>query len=141
MMHPAAAQRLLERLGDVFLALDLGESGGAVTPVQGKRCVGHSRADLTLMARVAVRSGNVACHDLIRAVEGGGDPSHTRQSPRTLAAFRPWGSWRDARHARGLPSSLVRPTDSGNGYGSCSRAPWRVDQALSQRSIWFCAAP
>ena len=23
------------------------------------------------------------------------DPPRTRQSPRTLAAFRPWGGWRD----------------------------------------------
>src|SRR5260370_25928574 len=35
------------------------------------------------------------------------DPPHTRQSPRTLAAFRPWGSWRDERRARGLPASLA----------------------------------
>src|SRR5437588_2226656 len=30
-----------------------------------------------------------------------GDPPHTRQSPRTLAAFRPWGGWRDKRRAGG----------------------------------------
>src|SRR5271165_3791982 len=35
------------------------------------------------------------------------DPPHTRQSPRTLAAFRPWGSWRDERRARGLADSLA----------------------------------
>src|ERR1700685_1630849 len=35
------------------------------------------------------------------------DPPHTRQSPRTLAAFRPWGSWRDKRRARGLQASLA----------------------------------
>src|SRR5258706_12946663 len=42
------------------------------------------------------------------------DPPHTRQSPRTLAAFRPWGGWRDERRARGLPASLSvagRPRD------------------------------
>src|SRR6267154_2798833 len=44
----------------------------------------------------------------VREVE---DPPHTRQSPRTLAAFRPWGSWRDKRRARGLPPSLARPAD------------------------------
>src|SRR5579859_2659995 len=49
--------------------------------------------------------------NLILAGEGR-DPSHTRQSPRTLAAFRPWGSWQDKRRARGLPTSLASHADS-----------------------------
>jgi hypothetical protein len=34
MVHPAAAQCLPERLSDVILALDLGERGWPVPPVQ-----------------------------------------------------------------------------------------------------------
>ena len=37
MVHPAAAQRLPERLGDMVLALDLGEAGRAVAAVERQR--------------------------------------------------------------------------------------------------------
>src|SRR5271166_4582932 len=47
------------------------------------------------------------------------DPPHTRQSPRTLAAFRPWGGWRDERRARGLAASLA----AGRGVREPARDP------------------
>ena len=85
-------QGLPERFGDLLLALDLGEGGGPVLAVQGQRGSGCRRAGL---ARITVRgAGGVACHGL-HPRRTGRDPPHTRQSPRTLAAFRPWGSWRD----------------------------------------------
>ena len=76
-------QRLLERLGDVALADDVGERLGAVAAVER---LGHGR---TLFP------GRDRWH---RAKE---DPSHTRQSLPTLAAFRPWGSSAGWRRTRG----------------------------------------
>ena len=116
MVHPAATQRLPEWLGDVLLTLDLCEGRRAVAAVEGQRSVRNPRPGSVRIARPAGRFGDVACHDLIRA-EKGRDPSHTRQSPRTLAAFRPWGSWQDKRRARGLPPSLASSKDSLCGYG------------------------
>src|SRR5580704_3778450 len=39
-----------------------------------------------------------------------GDPPHTHQSPRTLAAFRPWGGWRD-NAVRGVTGQCSQPWD------------------------------
>jgi hypothetical protein len=39
-----------------------------------------------------------------------GDPPHTHQSPRTLAAFRPWGGWRD-NAVRGVTGQCSQPRD------------------------------
>ena len=92
MVDPAVAQRLPQRLGDVVLADDLGERLGPVAAVQRERGVDDPRAILIPRAAAAAGTGDVACRDLIRAVERKGPP-RTRQSPLTLAAFRPWGSW------------------------------------------------
>ncbi len=110
MMHPPAAQRLAERLGDLVLALDLGEAGRAVPAVERQRRGGKARPRGVRWVRGLTGTGGVACHDhiLARKVK---DPPHTRQGPRTLAAFRPWGSWRDERRARGLAASLAKTAD------------------------------
>jgi hypothetical protein len=42
MMHATAAQRLAKRLGDMILALDLGESSRAVPAVERERRSWHS---------------------------------------------------------------------------------------------------
>src|SRR5580693_5416021 len=115
MVDPAAAQRLAERLGDVILALDLSEAGRTIPAVQGQRR-GRRLLRLGRGARTLTGTGGVTCHELILAGRGKEDTPHTRQSPRTLAAFRPWGSWRDKRRARGLSASLARPGDTGASY-------------------------
>src|SRR5262245_28351950 len=65
------------------------------------------------------------------APKEGRDPSHTRQSPRTLAAFRPWGSGQDKRRARGLPPSVASGGDSLCGYGTA----WCRVSGTSRRSV------
>jgi hypothetical protein len=112
-VHSAAAKRLPERLGDVVLALDLGEASRAIPAVERKRS-GRKARRRAVCARFASDVAwiqGVACHDLILAgIPPPGrqkDPPHTRQSPRTLAAFRPWGGWRDERRAGGLDVSLA----------------------------------
>src|SRR3984885_10706033 len=101
-MDAATAQRLPEWLCDLVLTLDLSKTAGPVPAVEGQRSPwpGGVRRALRVTG-----TGGVACHDLILAEAE--DPPHTRQSPRTLAAFRPWGSWRDERRARGLAVSLA----------------------------------
>src|SRR5215472_13759714 len=110
-MHPAAEQRLSQRLGDVILTLDLGEAGRTVPPIQRERRGGQADLRNVSAAWALTGTGGAACHDLILAectLAGTvRDPPHTRQSPRTLAAFRPWGGWRDERRARGLAASLT----------------------------------
>ncbi len=75
-MHPAAAQRLPERLGDVLLSLDLSERGRPVAAVERERSVGNIGTGPNSIARPAGRTGDVACHDLIRAEEGKGPLAH-----------------------------------------------------------------
>src|SRR5215469_18674706 len=98
-MHTAAAERLPERLSNVILALDLGECGWPVPAVQGQGRGGEGRSRAIRVVGARTRPPGYVCHDLILAeltLAGAvKDPPHTRQSPRTLAAFRPWGSWRD----------------------------------------------
>ena len=91
-VDPAVAQRLSQRFGDVLLADDLGEGRRAVLAVERQRSGGGRAAAAGRV--LGGGTGLVACHDVILA-RTGRDPPHTRQSPLTLAAFRPWGSWRD----------------------------------------------
>ena len=54
------------------------------------------------------------------------DPPRTRQSPRTLAAFLPWGGWRGKRRTEGRSPSLAAP--------GTARARWA--QAIAQAPPW-----
>src|ERR1700691_316853 len=90
-IDPATSESLPERLCDVVLATDFSEGGGAVLAVEGQAAalVGVFRHDLILAGRVAECRRNMK------------DPPRTRQSSRTLAAFRPWGGWQDKRRTGG----------------------------------------
>src|SRR5262249_33159040 len=93
---------------------DLSERGGGVAAVKGQRSRRWRAAGAGRV--LGGGTGRVACHDVILA-RTGRDPPHTHQSSRTLAAFRPWGIWRDKRRARGLLVSLA-----GRDL-SCGRSP------------------
>ena len=85
-VHLAVEDRLLQRTGHVLLADDLAERAGAVLAVQGEAHAGKRTSP------VRPSSARISA-----AVDGTAgvrwkDPSRTRQSSPTLAAFRPWGS-------------------------------------------------
>src|SRR5215470_10169240 len=88
----------------MLLATDLSECRRTVPAVKRQR--GGSWRAAGAGRVLGGGTGLVACHDVILA-RTGRDPPHTRQSSRTLAAFRPWGIWRDKRRARGLQVSLA----------------------------------
>ena len=102
-VDPPGAQRLGERAGDVFLPLHLGERRRAVLAVEGQVRWGRRSAGL-----VSSRSDAAAAISSSSPVIG--DPPHTHQSPRTLAAFRPWGGWRD-NAVRGVRGQCSQPAD------------------------------
>ena len=75
-VDPPAAQRLAQRLGDLLLALDLGEGGRPVLPVQRQACGGPGRGDRGSGCRGAPsrlwlrRIRGSLCHDSILARPG-----------------------------------------------------------------------
>ena len=80
MIDPARSQRRPQRLCDVLLPHHLGKGRGPIFTVESER---HE-------PRLTQESDTPA-HPAIRTEPGKkGDP-RTRQSSRTLAAFRPWG--------------------------------------------------
>ena len=80
MVDPVVGERLRQRLGDVLLADQVSKPLGAVTAIQGLRHVPHPNPR-ALTTQVTWRPPDARR-----------DPPRTRQSPPTLAAFRPWGS-------------------------------------------------
>ncbi|GAA2309634.1 hypothetical protein GCM10010376_28860 [Streptomyces violaceusniger] len=86
MVDPVVAQRLLQRAGDMLLPDDLREGLGSVAAVQRKGR--HAYDDIGDHGQQARTRIPTALHDPTDAR----GPSRTRQSPLTLAAFRPWGS-------------------------------------------------
>ncbi|GFH64508.1 hypothetical protein Sgou_52620 [Streptomyces gougerotii] len=74
MIDPVVPQRLLQRVGDMFLPDDLGERLRAITAVQRERRHAYERTGDHPHTPKRKR------------------PPRTRQSRPTLAAFRPWGS-------------------------------------------------
>ncbi|GES19899.1 hypothetical protein Aple_027950 [Acrocarpospora pleiomorpha] len=106
MIDPPTPQRLAQRLGDVFLPLDLCERPWPVLAVEREtHTVSSGRAS------PMVGSG-------IARIPKPEDPPHTRQSPLILAAFRPWGGSQDDA-ARGVLTQssparqCVRPPRNG----------------------------
>ena len=90
MIDPTGRQRDAQRFGDMLLPHDLGEGRGPVFAIEGER---HGprlrqRTDRPSFPPPAV-DGTAQSADPIDAGDKG-DP-RTRQSSRTLAAFRPWG--------------------------------------------------
>ena len=140
-VHPVGRQRLPQRLGDVVLAEDLGEPFRPVAAVQGEggvhACTLTTRPDETTPARpdpqpISRHCGGRGDHDVTTSVPGrtgcgqmwaARDPSRTRQSLPTLAAFRPWGSWAGCRRARGC----AHRTGPGGPVGT---VPWAAATLL-----------
>src|ERR1700684_3772207 len=61
------------------------------------------------------------------------DPPRTRQSTRTLAAFRPWGGWRDKRRTGGRLVSLANP---GTARTRCPVLAARLATRFAARGPW-----
>src|ERR1022692_3077421 len=80
MIDPSGAQCLPQRLGDVFLALDLGKGRWPVAAVERQRSVRNSGSRRVCGASGLTGAGDVACHNLFLAGEG--------RTPRTPARAR-----------------------------------------------------
>ena len=89
-VDPAGRERGAQRLGDVLLPDDLGEGRRPVLAIEGER---HGPRLRQPTDRPVTPGTAVDRHDrspIAVDPETKGDP-RTRQSSRTLAAFRPWG--------------------------------------------------
>src|ERR1019366_9163810 len=89
-VDPAVAKGLAERFRYVILAFDVSKRGRPVSPVQREPRWWPAGRGLVLRGG---RPRPLPSPHPRRAGKGSAPP-HTRQGPRTLAAFRPWGSWR-----------------------------------------------
>ena len=91
-VDPAAAQRLAERLGDVLLAADFGEGGGAVLAVQGQGLPGGRALGVPVASESAAMTSSSQAKPVgtprIRRGSRGTSPGEKERTPRAPVRAR-----------------------------------------------------